>query len=365
MTLSGLKVGLIGPLPPPAGGMANQTRQLAELLAREGATVTLVQSNAPYRPGCISRIRGVRGLFRLVPYLFRLWHVAGRVDLVHIMANSGWSWHLCAAPAIRIARWRHVPSVVNYRGGEAGTFLARSRRSVGHTLQFASALVVPSGFLQQVFAGHALRADIVPNIIDLERFRPPCAGEHPSAPHLVVARNLESIYDISTALRAFALISNAMPDARMTVAGSGPERAALDALCRELHMEARVHFCGTRDRDEMAALYRSASVVINPSRVDNMPNSVLEAMASSVPVVSTNVGGVPFILRHDITGLTVPAGDPQAMANAVLRVLSDAELARRLAAAAIDDVQQYAWPRVRQRWSEVYATALAVGSRSS
>jgi phenylacetate-CoA ligase len=99
--------------------------------------------------------------------------------------------------------------------------------------------------------------------------------------------------------------------------------------------------------------------VINPSQVDNMPNSVLEAMASGVPVVSSNVGGVPFILRDDVTGLMVPAGNPQAMASAVLRILGDAEFAGRLAAAAALDVQQYAWPRVRQRWTEVYGDATA------
>src|SRR4029077_16590442 len=98
VTLSGLKVGLVGPLPPPAGGMANQTRQLAELLAREGALVPLAQSNAPFRPRFIGQLRGLRGLFRLIPYLVRLWRVAGQVDLLHVMANSGWSWHLCAAP---------------------------------------------------------------------------------------------------------------------------------------------------------------------------------------------------------------------------------------------------------------------------
>ncbi len=126
-----------------------------------------------------------------------------------------------------------------------------------------------------------------------------------------------------------------------------------------------VDFCGTRDRDEMAALYRSATVVLNPSRVDNMPNSVLEAMASGVPVVSTNVGGVPFILRDDVTGLMVPAGNPQAMADAVLRLLDNPEIASRIAAAATRDVQQYAWTHVRQRWADVYRDALpATGTRS-
>ncbi len=361
MTLSGRRIGLVGPLPPPAGGMANQTRQLAELLEREGAEVTLVQTNAPYRPRFIASFRGLRGLFRLAPYALRLWRVAGQVEVVHVMANSGWSWHLCAAPAIWIAHWRRVPAVVNYRGGEAGTFLEGSATTIRRTLRRAAALVVPSGFLKEVFERHGLPAGIVPNIIDLERFRAAQDNDRPTTPHLVVARNLEPIYDIPAALRAFALIRKSLPDARLTVAGSGPERAALERLSCELGIEKSVLFCGTRNRDEMAALYRSATVLLNPSQVDNMPNSVLEAMASGVPVVSTNVGGLPFILRDDVTGLMVPASDPQAMANAVLRVVGDPELARRLAAAATLDVEQYAWTHVRQRWADVYRDAIAGG----
>jgi hypothetical protein len=116
MGLAGLHVGLVGPLPPPAGGMANQTRQLAELLRSAQADVSLVQSNAPYRPAWAGRVPVLRALFRLVPYLLRLWRAAGRSDVLHVMANSGWSWHLFAAPAIWVARWRQVPVVVNYRG---------------------------------------------------------------------------------------------------------------------------------------------------------------------------------------------------------------------------------------------------------
>ena len=118
-------------------------------------------------------------------------------------------------------------------------------------------------------------------------------------------------------------------------------------------------FCGRLDRDQMAERYRSASVVINPSRIDNMPNSVLEAMASGAPVVSTDVGGVPYILRNGVTGLLVAAGDHVAMAAAVWRVLSEPELAERLRVEALTEVQQYTWPRVRQRWTEVYASVLS------
>jgi len=359
MNLDGLRIALIGPIPPPEGGMANQTRQLAELLARDGAKVTLVQSNAPYRPRWIETTRGIRAVFRLVPFLVRLWGVAGRVDVFHVMANSGWSWHLFAAPAVWVARMRGVPSVVNYRGGEAESFLARSGGVVLKTLHFANALAVPSAFLQEVFLRRGVRSDVVPNIIDIERFRPVIPVRPPEQPHFVVARSLEPIYDIPTALRAFAIVREDVPDAKLTVAGSGPERERLTSLAAALGVADAVDFCGRLDRDRMAELYRSASVAINPSRVDNMPNSVLEAMASGTPVVSTNVGGVPFMVRDGATGLLVAAGDHRGMAAAIRRLLDEEGLANRLRDAALVEIQRYTWARVRRQWIDLYASVLS------
>ena len=117
--------------------MANQTEQLAMLLSGEGCSVELIQVNAPYRPAWAGRIKGVRAVARMLPYAAALWRSAGRVDLIHVMANSGWSWHLFAAPAIWIGWLRGCPVVVNYRGGEAGTFLAKSQASVRPSLQRA------------------------------------------------------------------------------------------------------------------------------------------------------------------------------------------------------------------------------------
>ena len=357
MTLAGLRIAIVGPLPPPEGGMANQTRQLAELLRRDGAEVRLVRTNAPYRPSLVQHLRFVRELFSFLPYVWQLWRAAGEADIFHVMANSGWAWHLRAAPAILVARARGISCVVNYRGGEAREFLERSSVAVLKTMAYASALVVPSAFLQGVFERWGVRSDVVPNIVDVERFRPE-SGSKPF-PHLVVARSLEKIYDIPTALRAFALICRELPEARLTVAGSGPEQAALGRLSVDLRIEGAVDFCGRLDRDQMAALYRSASVVLNPSRVDNMPNSVLEAMASGVPVVSTNVGGVPFILRDDVCGILVKSGDHAAMAAAALRLLADRAYAKRLCKAALQEVQRYTWPQIRPRWAATYASARA------
>jgi glycosyltransferase involved in cell wall biosynthesis len=174
-------------------------------------------------------------------------------------------------------------------------------------------------------------------------------------PHLIVTRNLETIYDVPTAIRAFAIVAQRHPDAAMTVAGSGPEREALEALVRELGLDGRVHFTGRLDNAELPALYRRASVAVNASRVDNFPISLLEAMASGVPIVSTDVVGVPHLVAHESTALLVPPGAPEAMADAILRVTGDRELALKLRHAGIEAVQSFAWTRVRRRLFDVYA----------
>jgi glycosyltransferase involved in cell wall biosynthesis len=352
------RIGLVGPLPPPSGGMANQTRQLARLLGEEGLDVELVQTNAPYRPSWIEPARGVRAFFRLAPYLVRLWRAAGRVRLFHVMANSGWAWHLFAAPAVWIARLRGVPVVVNYRGGGAAEFFEKSIFWVRPTLRLADRVIVPSGFLQEIFRRFGVAAEIVPNVIDLERFSARVGGGgEGTGPHLVVTRNLEPLYDVGTAIRAFAIVRGTRPGARLTIAGSGPERDRLADLARSLGAAGCVTFTGRVDNERIAELYREADVCINPSLVDNMPNSILESLASGVPVVSTDVGGVRYVVEHGKTALLVPPGDAEAMARAVLGLLDHPEEAGRLARAGREAVQQYTWEQVRPRLVGIYLEA--------
>lgn len=358
-----LRVGIVGPLPPPSGGMANQTRQLARLLQEEGHTVQIIQVNAPYRPAWVANVRWLRSLFRLVPYVRKLWVTAGKVQLFHVMANSWWSWHLFSAPAVWVARWRGIPVVVNYRGGEAEDFLKRSYRCIRPTLKRVNAVIVPTAFLCQVFMKWRINATVVPNIVDLQLFSrkavPASGGSgNGSAPHIIVARNLEKIYDLPTALRAFQRIRGRYPRARMTVAGSGPEREALQRLAAELNVTAAVTFAGRIDNNDMAAVYHSADVMINPSLADNMPISVLEALATGVPVVSTNVGGIPYLVADGVSARLVPPGDISAMADAVIDILSNKALAGRLIASGQDLVKQYAWPAVRNKLLCVYDEVL-------
>lgn len=348
---AGLRVLLVGPVPPPDGGMANQTAQLARLLRREGALVELAAVNAPYRPRWVERLRGIRAIFRLAPYLGSLWRAAGRADVMHVMANSGWSWHLGAAPAVWIASWRRLPVVVNYRGGGASEFFRQAGFWVRPTLRRASAILVPSAFLERVFRDFGFEATVVPNVVDLERFVPRVRADAGSAarraPHVIVARHLEAIYGNDTALRTFRLLRERFPEARLSIAGAGAERAPLEALAKDLGVEDAVAFTGRLDNEQMAALYGRADLLLNTSLVDNMPISILEALASGVPVVSTNVGGIPDLVRDGVTASLVGPRDHESMARAAIDLLTNEERRAAQVRAGLEHVRGFTWERVR------------------
>ena len=351
------RIALVGPLPPPSGGMANLCEQLLRLLRAEGVSVELVRTNAPYRPAWIGRVPVLRAGARLLPFLVELWRSIGRAEVVHVFANSGWAWHLLALPAVVMARLRGTAVIVNYRGGLADEFLRTGPRHVKAWLARATLRVTPSAFLLRVFARHGLDAEVIPNIIDLSRFSTPLNPARRDAPHLIVTRNLEPIYDIPTALRAFAQVRLRYPAARLTVAGSGPQRAALLQLAAELGLGEAVHFSGRIDNAQIGALYASADCLLNPTTADNMPISILEALASGVPVVSTNAGGIPDLVQHGVTALLVPVGNHAAMAHEALRVLDDAAVASALRRAGLAEVQRFAWPHVKRQWQSAYQRA--------
>jgi glycosyltransferase involved in cell wall biosynthesis len=334
--------------------MAGQTAQLVELLAQDGVRVTFVPTNAPYRPSFVRRLHGLRALVRMVPYVVRLWRCAAHVSVLHVMANSGWSWHLFAAPAVWIGRLRRRIVVVNYRGGEAESFLSAAASVVIPTLARADVVAVPSRFLQEVFAQHGVETSVLPNIIDRKRFHPADERRAAGGANILVARNLEPLYDIGTAIRAMEIVRREVPHAQLTVAGTGAQHGALVRQAQEAGLDACVRFVGRLSRDEIAALNRDSDVVLNPSLVDNMPNSILEALASGTPVVTTDVGGIRHLVAHERTALLVPPGDPAAMAAAILRLIGDEALAARLRTEGLADVEQYTWMNVRERLFALY-----------
>ena len=132
------------------------------------------------------------------------------------------------------------------------------------------------------------------------------------------------------------------------------------ALAQSLGVAAQVHFSGRLNREQMAVLYRDAHLMLNASRVDNMPNAVLEALASGVPVISTRAGGIPFMVKDGHTAMLVAVDDAAAMAAAAIEVLENHDLRARLVAAGLVEVQRYQWSRVRDALLATYTETIGL-----
>jgi glycosyltransferase involved in cell wall biosynthesis len=197
----------------------------------------------------------------------------------------------------------------------------------------------------------------VPNIIDLNSFTARALKPHPpcDSAHVVVTRKLEAIYDIPTVLYAFAIIRKKRPAATLTIAGDGPERGKLVALAQDLNVVPYVKFVGNLTNDRIADLLTQADVLVNASLHDNLPISILEALATGVPVVSTNVCGIPFLVKDHTTAILVPPSDPVAIAQGLLELLDNPELKDQLVRNGLELVQQYTWSSVRPRLMDVYS----------
>ncbi len=157
------------------------------------------------------------------------------------------------------------------------------------------------------------------------------AGVADATPLVGCVGRLAAIKDLGTFLEAAARIHHARPEVRFALVGDGEERALLEARCTGLGLAGAVCFHGWRQ--DMAAVYGDLDVVVNSSRNEGTPVALIEALAAGRPVVATRVGGTPDLLGEGERGFLVPPRDPEALARAVLGVLSDAPEAGRRAAA--------------------------------
>jgi L-malate glycosyltransferase len=302
----------------------------------------------------------LRTLLRAPLYKWSLWRGLKDVDIAHIFSASYSSFLLAPLPAWIIARLRGKKTLINYRSGEARDHLQRSwiaRRILAST----DRLVVPSGYLVDVFGKFGLQAQVVPNMIDLSQFH--YRERRPLRPHLICTRGFHPYYGIDVVVRAFAEVQKEYPEAQLDLVGGGALESGIRELVQQLNLPG-VNFCGVASRQEIGSFYDRADIFVNASNLDNMPVSVLEAFATGTPVVTTEPEGMKYIVTHEQTGLLSKPGDAAALAQNILRVLRDPELGTRLARNANEESSRYRWPAVREQWLAVYAGLAPKTARS-
>ena len=350
-----VRVCLVAPSLAILGGQAVAAQRLLERLR---AVPGLEAGFLPHDPRAsallrlLQRVKYVRTIATSIAYVTSLVRRLPDYDVIHVFSASYWSFLLAPTPAILIGKWLGKRVIVNYRSGEAEDHLRRWPRTSVPTLRRADIVVTPSGYLVDVFARFGVSAEAIANFVDPDavRFR----RRDTLRPVFLSNRNFQTLYNVPCVLRAFAVIQQRIPEARLLVIGDGPERNHVHETARSLALR-NVEFVGPVRPADMGHWYDEADVYLNASDIDNMPNSIIESFACGLPVVTSRAGGIPYVVEHERNGLLVDCGDHESLAAAALRVLNDDTLAQRLIAEGLRDVEQrYTWEAVGDRWAALY-----------
>jgi glycosyltransferase involved in cell wall biosynthesis len=340
------------------GGQSIQAIRLLENFSDDSRFAFTFVPHNPQLPAPLDLLQKVfilRTIFTTLAYVLILFREVNRHDVAHVFSASYYAFLLAPAPALLVAKLFGKPVVLHYHSGQLEDHLKRSKAAVSLMRRF-NRIVVPSGFLRDVFAKFDLEAQVISNLIDTDCYR--FHKRSPLRPVFLTNRNFEPHYNVGCVLRAFALIQKRHSDAKLIVAGNGTEKEKLMRLAHDLNL-TNVEFVGGVKQTDMPRYYNECDIYLNGSSIDNLPNSIVEAYASGLPVASTNAGGIPYILRDGETGFLVDKNDHAALAGAALKFLQNNETAQKIIESARLEVNKYTWHSIGKEWIKLYTQLAA------
>lgn len=317
--------------------------------------------------------------WRMLDMLWTVVSNARRTDLVLLDTYGTLNFYY----ALLVSQWCRMlklPYICILHGGTLPKRLAHHKRKSDLIFKHARLLVSPSLYFMEVFKEYGYtNTRFIPNTIEIGNYpflsHSSSGGQAPSSSYaealadrhsqregnigryntmnLLWVRSFAKIYNPSLAVQLLHHLQAKGHNARLTMVGPDSDGSlkAVQALAKDLKVE--VTFTGKLSKPEWIALAKDHNIFINTTNFDNMPVSVIEAMALGLPVVSTHVGGLPYLIKHEVDGLLVPANDVVAMADAVLRLQADPDFANSLAVKARERAEGFDWAVVRERWLEV------------
>jgi glycosyltransferase involved in cell wall biosynthesis len=365
-TAASIRVCLVGPSSDIVGGQSVQLARLHSRLNELSAlTVSFLPVN-PRLPGVLRRLQRVKYVRTVCTSVAYFWSLVTRmkdVDVMHAFSASYTSYLLAPLPAMIVARCFGKRVVLNYHSGEADDHLTGSRFARWTIRRLSHEIIVPSGYLVEVFARHELKARSILNFVEIDRI--PYRARTAIGPVFLSNRNLELLYNVACTIRAFARVQHDHPDARLTVVGGGSQGPALQSLVAELGAR-NVAFVGQIAPSEMGRYYDASDIYFNSPNVDNMPVSIIEAFAAGLPVVTTSAGGIPFIVTHGETGLMASPDDDESLASLALGLLREPSRAIEISTRARElCLTRYVWEGVAAEWLSLYCREAASGRHDS
>ncbi len=327
-----------------ANGSRGVCEELAQRLKARGWPVLTVSS----QPGRVPRLWDM-----LHTVLSR--RNAYAVAQVDVFSGPAFIWAELVCAALRHCQ---RPYILTLHGGNLPAFARRWPRRVRALLNSAQIVTTPSRYLLSQLGYYRSDMRLVPNALAL-------AGYHfrlrnGARPSLIWLRAFHEIYDPVLAVRVLKHLTVEFPQIRLTMVGpdkSDGSRQRAEQEISRAKLDSWVAFAGQVLKQDVPGWLQRGDIFLNTTTVDNAPVSVVEALACGLCVVSTNIGGLPYLLAHDADALLVPPRDPIAMALAVRRLLREPALAERLSRAGRIVAERHDWSLVLPQWENLLMTA--------
>lgn len=204
------------------------------------------------------------------------------------------------------------------------------------------------------------KSPIIPLGVDSEQFTPSTSDtELPNAPEIFYAGHLVAAKGVDYLIRAMHKVHAHIPEARLVLAGDGFEKPKLIAMMKEMNLENHVEFLGPLPFTEMPELFRRCTIFCNPTLAEAFGLSLLQAMATGKPIVASDVGGIPFFVEDGKSGHLVPSCDAEALADALIDLLSNPEKMTKMGQHNRSLIEQkYSWPPIVEQIETLYKDVL-------
>jgi glycosyltransferase involved in cell wall biosynthesis len=292
-------------------------------------------------------------LERLLDMLGTAWRTRRDYDVAIVEVYSGPAF-IWAEAVCNLLTVLGKPYILSLHGGNLPEFASRRGRRVNSLLARSAAVVAQSGYLAGALPARRGLVRLIPNPIDLDLypFRPRIFAE----PRLVWLRSFHEVYNPSLAVHVVSRLRDEFPDIALTMIGPDKGDGSLGAtqdLAANLGVQQRIRFQPGVPKQDVPQWLDRADLFLNTTNIDNTPVSVQEAMACGLCVVSTDVGGVPYLVRDQVEALLVSSRDADAMAEAVRRLLTTPDLSARISRAARQRVEMMDWPLVVEKWERL------------
>lgn len=303
---------------------------------------------------------------RLLDMLWSVFTHRNKVDAVLIDTYSTTNfWY-----AVMVAKLCRIFNIAYYpilHGGELPKRLVNSPKLSRSLFGNAQSNIAPSTYLMHAFAKASLQgsqpqggySDIpqfdnlihIPNSIPLADY--PVKKRSDLRPKFLWVRAFAEIYNPMLALRVFAKITKEYPEAQLCMVGPKKDKSFDKCKAYATTHKLDVIFTGRLSKREWVTLSRDYDVFLNTTRVDNTPVSLIEAMALGLPIVTTDVGGIPYLLEDQKQALLVPSDGLGEMVTAIKKLLEQPKLAAQLSASGREIAQGYDWESVKSLWLKV------------